>query len=94
MTRTKLSEKPKGKTQATFCILNYSRVFRQKKIIKCVLVSGKQMSSTPLSHSNLIFTICRIKAQTHSSTGDIHAPTGDFGQDLKKKKKKKLKAHC
>ncbi len=26
------------------------------------------MSSTPLSHSNLIFTICHIKAQTHSNT--------------------------
>ena len=40
------------------------------------------MSSTPLSHSNHIFTICRIKAQTHSNTVGIHAPTGDFGQDL------------
>ena len=68
-------------------ILNYSRLFRQKKEtnkkpIKCVLVSGKQMSSTPLSHSNLIFAICHIKAQTHSDTVGIHAPTGDFGQDL------------
>ena len=64
-------------------ILNYSRVFRQKKIIiKCVLVNGKQMSLTPLSHSNLIFTICHIKAQTHSKTVGIHATTGDFGQDL------------
>ena len=63
-------------------ILNYSRLFRQNKIIKYVLVSGKQMSSTPLSHSNLIFTICHIKAQTHSNTVGIHAPTGDFGQDL------------
>ena len=41
------------------------------------------MSSTPLSHSNLIFTICHIKAQTHSNTVDLHAPTGDVGQDLK-----------
>ena len=52
----------------------------KKRRKKCVLVSGKQMSSTP--HSNLIFTICHIKAQTHSNTADIHAPTGDFGQDL------------
>ena len=71
-------------------ILNYSRVFRQKKIIKCVLVSGKQMSSTPLSHSNLIFTICQIKAQTHSNTGGIHEPTGVRIYKLKNK----LKAHC
>ena len=63
-------------------ILNYFRVFRQKKIIKRVLVSGKQMSSRPLSHLNLIFTICHIKAQTHSNTVGIHAPTGVFGQDL------------
>ena len=42
-------------------------------------ICGKQMSSTPLSHSNLIFTICHIKAQTHSDTVGIHAPTGDFG---------------
>ena len=45
------------------------------------------MSSTPLSHSNLIFTIChiknKIKAQTHSNTVGIHAPTGDFGQEWK-----------
>ena len=40
------------------------------------------MSSTPLSHSNLIITICHIKAQTHSNTVGIHAPTGDFSQDL------------
>ena len=66
-------------------ILNYSRVFRQKKIIKCVLVSGNKMSSTPLSHSNLIFTICHIKTQTNSNTVGIHAPTGDFGQDLQVK---------
>ena len=39
------------------------------------------MSSTPLSHSNLIFTIC-YEAQTHSNTVGIHAPTGVFGQDL------------
>ena len=45
------------------------------------LVSGKQISSTPLSHSNLIFTICHIKAQTHSNTVGINAPTGDFGQE-------------
>jgi len=53
------------------------------------------MSSTPLSHSNLIFTICHIKAQTHSNTVGIHVPTGDFGQDLQiKNYKNKLKAHC
>ena len=46
-------------------------------------ISGKQMSSIPLSHSNLIFTICHIKAQTHSNTVGIHAPAGDFGQELK-----------
>ena len=63
--------------------------FLDKKIIKCVLVSGQQMSSTPLSHSNLIFTICHIKAQTHSNTVDIHAPTGDFGQDLQIKNYKR-----
>ena len=40
------------------------------------------MSSTPLFQLNLIFTICHIKAQTHSNTVDIHAPTGGFGQDL------------
>ena len=51
------------------------------------------MSSTPLSHSNLIFTICHTKAQTHSNTVGIRAPTGDFGQDLKIKNCK-LKAHC
>ena len=43
------------------------------------------MSSTLLSHSNLIFTICHIKAQTHSNTVGIHVPTGDFGQDYKLK---------
>ena len=59
-----------------------------EKIVKCVLVSGKQMSSTLLSHSNLIFTICHIKAQTHSNTVGIHAPTGAFGQDLQIKKYK------
>ena len=47
-----------------------------------VLVSGKQIASTLLSHSNLIFTLCHIKAQTHSNIVGIHAPTGDFGQDL------------
>ena len=64
------------------CILNYSRLFKQKIIIKCgaIVVSGKQMSSTLLSHSNLIFTISHIKAQTHSNTVGIHASTGDFGQ--------------
>ena len=68
-------------------ILNYSRLYRlkTKKSLNVVLVSGKQMSSTPLSHSNLIFTIChiknKIKAQTHSNTVGIHAPTGDFGQE-------------
>ena len=40
------------------------------------------MSPTPLSHSNLIFTLCHIKAQTHSDTVGIHAPIGDFVQDL------------
>ena len=33
------------------------------------------MSSTPLSHSNLIFTVCHIKAQAHSNTVGIYAPT-------------------
>ena len=40
------------------------------------------MSSTPLFHSNLIFRICHVKAQTHSDTVGIHAPIGDFGLDL------------
>ena len=71
-------------------ILNYSRLFRQKKIIKFVLASGKQMSSTPLSHSNLIFTICHIKAQTHSNIVGIHAPTGDWSGFTHYK----IKAHC
>ena len=62
-------------------LLNYSRLFRQKKILTVVLVSGKQMSSTLLSHSNFIFTLCHIKPQTHSNTVGIHAPTGDFGQE-------------
>ena len=67
----------------------------KKRRKKCVLVSGKQMSSTPLSHSNLIFTICHIKAQAHSNTVGIHATTGDFGQDLQiKNYKNQLKAHC
>ena len=39
------------------------------------------MSSTPLSHSDLIFTISHIKAQAHSNTVGIYAPTGDFGQE-------------
>ena len=53
------------------------------------------MSSTPLSHSNLTFAICHIKAQTHSNTVGIHVPTGDFGLDLQiKNDKNKLKAHC
>ena len=51
------------------------------------------MSSTPLSHSNLTFAICHIKAQTHSNTVGIHVPTGDFGLDLQiKNDKNKLKA--
>ena len=69
--------------------------FLDRKNNFCVLVSGKQMSSTPLSHSNLIFTICHTKAQTHSNTVGIHVPTGDFGQDLQiKNYKNQLKAHC
>ena len=62
-------------------ILNYSRLFRQNFFLNVVLVSGKQMSSTPLSHSKLIFTTCHIKAETHSYTVGIQAPTGDFGQE-------------
>ena len=38
-----------------------------------------------------IFTICHIKAQTHSNTVGIHAPTGDFGQDLQIKNYKQIK---
>ena len=51
------------------------------------------MSSTLLSHSNLIFTICHIKAQTHSNTVGIHAPTGGFGQDLQIKNYKINQRH-
>ena len=54
-----------------------------------VLVSGKQMSSTALSHSNLIFTICHIKAQAHSNTVGIYAPTGDWSG----MKNEKLEVH-
>ena len=53
------------------------------------------MSSTPLSHSNFIFTICHINSQTHSNTVGIHVPTGRLWQDLQiKNYKNKLKAHC
>ena len=66
-------------------ILNYSRLFRQKKIIKCGACQWKAnvINTTVSLKSNLIFTICHIKAQTHSNTVGIHAPTGDFGQELK-----------
>ena len=56
-------------------------LYWDNKYSDSVVVSGKQVSSTPLSHSNLIFTICHIKAKTHSNTVGIHAPTGDFGQE-------------
>ena len=54
-------------------------------LIKCgACKCGKQMSSAPrMSHSNHIFTICHVKAQTHSNTVGMHTPTGDFGQKWK-----------
>ena len=61
-------------------------IFFKIVFIKWVLVSVKQMSSTPLSRWNLAFTICHIKAQTHWNTVGIDVPTGEFGQDLESAK--------
>ena len=53
-------------------ILNYSRVFKTEKIIKCVLVSGKQMSSTPVSLKPYIYNLPYKSTNTQKQLAYMH----------------------